>query len=151
MATILVIEPDAHDRELLSRQLQANGHEVTTAEDSVAGIKALLSERPDIIISPINMPYINGVELLQAIRGDALTKSIPLIFLTTGERHDWSEAIKLGVSGYVNKPIRTDELMAEIDWALINANIHKYFPELNDPRRETLSTLVQALRSRSKS
>jgi DNA-binding response OmpR family regulator len=125
MARILIIDDDATMRHLLRMHLVALQHSVEVAADASDAIRAILEKAPDLIISDLNMPYMNGLELLKAFRGDAITKNIPVIMLTGSSSDDnWMEAMKLGVTRYVIKPVQLDELVKEIGLAL-KSSVHK--------------------------
>jgi two-component system, chemotaxis family, chemotaxis protein CheY len=119
MARILVVDDDRSLRELLRMHLSGAGHSVKITCDAEEAIRAMLAEDFELILSDISMPYMDGLELLRAIRGDPKTSHIPVVFLT-GHADDasWMEAMKSGATGYVTKPIKTKELVLEIDKAL---------------------------------
>lgn len=119
MPRILIIDDDATMRNLLRMQLMALQHSVEVAADASEAIRAVLEKTPDLIISDLNMPYMNGLELLKAFRGDDITKYVPVILLTgsTSDEH-WMEAMELGVTRYVIKPVQLEELVKEINLAL---------------------------------
>lgn len=122
MARILIIDDDASIRELLRVHLNAAGYEVDLAEDAVVGGHAVLANPPDVVLSDVNMPYMSGVELLQAVRGDAVTRAIPFVFLTSrGDDETFVKAKLLGASGFVTKPVRRDELLSVIETSLKKA------------------------------
>jgi len=99
--------------------LKAAGHAVRAASDSADGIRAILADPPDLILSDIGMPYLDGVELLRALRSDALTRKIPVIFLTGRADDDTLlRAHQLGVDDYLTKPIQAEELLGSIDRVL---------------------------------
>ena len=109
-AKILVVDDNAMMRELLSLHLRNAGYDVRTAEDGIAGGYAVLREKPDLIISDVNMPHLDGFDFIAAVRSDASVRDIPVIFLTTeseGERR----GKELGAVGYVPKPISADRLL----------------------------------------
>ena len=109
-ARILVVDDNAMMRELLALHLGNAGYAVETAEDGIAGGYAVLRERPDLIISDVNMPHLNGFEFIAALRSDAAVRDIPVIFLTSeaeGERR----GRELGAAGYVPKPVSAERLL----------------------------------------
>jgi DNA-binding response OmpR family regulator len=119
MARILFIDDANSMRELLPLHLGKLGHTIVIAQDAIEGIKAILDNAPDLIITDLHMPYLTGMELLEAIRGDNHSKDIPVIMLTSN-LHDemWMDAMKLGVTDYLLKPVDVDALAAAIDKAL---------------------------------
>jgi two-component system phosphate regulon response regulator PhoB len=119
MARILVIEDDRSLREVLRLHLSALGHVVELAADAAEGISSILAHAPDLILSDISMPYMDGIEMLKAIRGDELSRDIPVVLLTARTDDDtWAEAMRLGVSRYVTKPVQLNELVQAIERAL---------------------------------
>ncbi len=119
MADILVIENDATFLDLLRVHLTSAGHEVRTAQDAAAGLRAVIDSRPDAIILDLLLPYMHGIEILEALRGDSATVSIAVIVLT-GATDDnlYARAQKLGAADYLTKPVQRDTLLASIDRVL---------------------------------
>ena len=110
MATIIVIDDDPNILEILEIHLRNAGHEVLTAKDGIEGGHLILKRRPNLIITDVEMPHMDGLELVAALRADPALASIPVVMLTT--RADWDERGKhLGVEGYVTKPILLDNLL----------------------------------------
>jgi CheY-like chemotaxis protein len=110
-ATILVIDDDQSIRDLLRMHLSAAGYEVHVAEDAIAAGYLVLRSPPDLIISDIHMPHMDGFEFIAALKADTTLPSIPVIFLTSYEEGD-DRGKELGVVGYVTKPVRADRLLA---------------------------------------
>jgi CheY-like chemotaxis protein len=110
-ATILVVDDDESIRELLRLHLSAAGYEVNLAEDAIAAGYLVLRSPPDLIISDVNMPHMDGFEFVSALKADSTIPHIPVIFLTTFEEGD-DRGKDLGVVGYLTKPIRADRLLA---------------------------------------
>ena len=110
-ATILVIDDDESIRDLLRMHLSAAGYEVNVAEDAIAAGYLVLRSPPDLIISDVNMPHMDGFEFVAALNSDATLPRIPVIFLTSDEERD-DRGKDLGVVGYVTKPVRADRLLA---------------------------------------
>ena len=119
MPGILVIEDDATLRGVLRMHLSAIGYKVRVSADATEAIQMILAELPDLILSDLGMPYLDGLELLKALKGDELTKKVPVVLLT-GRNDDetYIRATQLGAAGYVTKPVKLDELLAAIKRAL---------------------------------
>lgn len=116
---IFVLEDDRAMRELTRLHLVAEGHEVHAFEDAVEGGRALLEGAPDLLICDVNMPYMSGLELLTAMRGDPQTAAIPVIIMTSHtDDETWSKAFKLGIAAFITKPFVKDELMSAVSKAL---------------------------------
>src|SRR3954463_11469236 len=107
---VLVVDDDPHVRDTISIHLRNAGYDVRTAKDGIEGGYAVLRKRPDLVILDVQMPYMNGFELLAALRADEETSTIPVIMLTTED--DWHErGNTLGANCYVSKPIYADKLL----------------------------------------
>jgi CheY-like chemotaxis protein len=109
-ATILVIDDDANIRDLLRLHLSAAGYEVHVAPDAIAAGYLVLRSPPDLIISDINMPHMDGFEFVAALNADATLPRIPVIFLTSYDEGD-DRGKQLGAVGYLTKPVRADRLL----------------------------------------
>jgi len=107
---VLVVDDDRHVRETLSIHLRNAGYDVRTAKHGIEGGYAVLRKRPHLIILDVQMPYMDGFELLAALRADHETSDIPVMVLTTpDERHERGGT--LGADCYVMKPIFADKLL----------------------------------------
>lgn len=119
LAKLLIIEDDVTMLDLLRVHLKAAGHAVRVASDAADGIRAILAETPDLVLSDIAMPYLDGIELLRALRSDPMTMRIPVIFLTGRDDDDTLvKAHQLGVDDFLTKPIQVENLLSSIDKVL---------------------------------
>jgi CheY-like chemotaxis protein len=112
-ATILVVDDDENLRQLLGLHLSAAGYAVLLAEDAIAAGYLVLRQPPDLIISDVNMPHMDGFEFVAALKSDKTLPDIPVIFLTSFEEGD-HRGKQLGAVGYLTKPIRADRLLAMV-------------------------------------
>jgi CheY-like chemotaxis protein len=110
-ASILVVDDDESIRDLLRMHLSAAGYEVHVAEDAISAGYLVLRSPPDLIITDINMPHMDGFEFIAALKADKSLPMIPVIFLTSIEDGDL-RGKALGAVGYVTKPVRADRLLA---------------------------------------
>jgi len=109
-ARILVVDDDDSLRELLRMHLSAAGYEVSTAADGISAGYQVLKAPPDLILSDVNMPHMDGFEFIAALKSDKTLPIIPVIFLTSVEDGD-SRGKELGAVGYLTKPVRADRLL----------------------------------------
>jgi CheY-like chemotaxis protein len=109
-ARILVVDDDDSLRELLRMHLAAAGYEVSTAVDGITAGYQVLKNPPDLILTDINMPHMDGFEFVAALKADKTLPAIPVIFLTSIEDGD-SRGKELGAVGYLTKPVRADRLL----------------------------------------
>ncbi|HEY6329936.1 MAG TPA: response regulator transcription factor [Blastocatellia bacterium] len=95
--------------------LRSEGYEVTSCRSGADALVSLAETIPDLVISDIRMPGIDGRALLQRIRSSSRTALIPVIFLTAkDQKSDRIEGFRAGVDAYVTKPFEPDELIAVI-------------------------------------
>lgn len=119
---ILIIDDDIGFRDLLRIHLSAAGYQVQVAEDGVTGGRALLEQAPDLIVSDINMPFLDGFELLSLMRSDASTASIPVILLSGRSDGDtMAKAVELGAADFLTKPVTRDQLLESVEACLARA------------------------------
>jgi two-component system, chemotaxis family, chemotaxis protein CheY len=109
-ATILVVDDDESIRELLRLHLASAGYEVHVAADAISAGYMVLRSAPDLIITDITMPHMDGFEFVAALKSDKSLPYIPVIFLTSVEDGDF-RGKELGAVGYVTKPVRADRLL----------------------------------------
>jgi len=110
-ASILVVDDDENIRDLLRLHLSAAGYDVHVAQDAISAGYMVLRGPPDLIISDVNMPHMDGFEFIAALKADKSLPYIPVIFLTTEEEGDL-RGKELGAVGYVTKPVRADRLLS---------------------------------------
>lgn len=113
---ILIIDDDEGFRFLLRLHLVHAGYEVQVAGDGVEGGRALLERPPDLIVSDLNMPFLNGIELLTLLKQDPSTASIPVILLTgSSDNAMLAQAASLGAADFLTKPVTRDDLLASVE------------------------------------
>lgn len=111
---VLVIDDDKIVRSLVRLHLANAGYTVTEAEDAVEGGHLALKEMPDLIVCDVDMPYMDGYEFVAALKSDALTQQIPVVFLSV--RDDVAEhAGRLGAAAYLRKPVTADRLLQIVE------------------------------------
>ena len=109
-ASILVIDDDESIRQLLQLHLSAAGYAVQVAADAISAGYLVLRSPPDLIITDVNMPHMDGFEFIAALKSDKTIPNIPVIFLTSVEEGD-HRGKSLGAVGYITKPVRADRLL----------------------------------------
>lgn len=116
-ATILIVEDDMHLMEGIRDILELNGHDVLTATNGLVGLEVLRAQPvpPDLIVSDIMMPRMDGYEFFNAVRAVEGWVAIPFIFLTAkGERDDIHRGKRMGAEDYVVKPFDADDLLVAV-------------------------------------
>ena len=112
-ATLLVVDDDGYMRELLNLHLSNAGYEVLAAEDAVVAGHILLRHRPDVILLDIELPFMDGLEFLRALKAEEGLSTIPVIMVSS--RDDYEEHAKeLGAVTFLHKPLMADRLLGTI-------------------------------------
>ncbi len=113
-SNILVVDDNPDKLELIEAALSLAGYHVTTASDGVEAIAAIESYQPDLVITDVMMPRMNGYELAQRIRPNPVTEFIPVIMRTAAGRRaeDLRRASEVGALGYITDPTDIDLLLA---------------------------------------
>lgn len=120
--TVMVVDDSITVRRASTKILERNGFNVMLAKDGEDGLEQLQIMKPDIILSDIEMPKMDGFEFAKNIKNNNLYKNIPIIMITsrTADKHK-SYAFSLGVEDFLGKPYQEDELVTKIK-KLINKN-----------------------------
>ena len=112
---ILVVDDCRVTRRLLSLYLQEAGYQVGLAENGLEALEMLGRESYDLVITDLNMPRMDGVELTRIIRHDPTYGNLPVIILTThGEDRERVQGMHAGASVFLTKPISQSELVQEV-------------------------------------
>ena len=109
--TILTVDDSATMRDLLMSTLSGLGYRVVQAEDGVAALETLRDESPDVIITDVNMPRLDGLGLIEQIRSDTSINPTPILVLTTESDAAMKErARRAGATGWIVKPFDPQKL-----------------------------------------
>ncbi len=120
---ILIVDDEDSLRTLLKRHLEFQGYEVTDANSAIEALSILEQQEPDLIISDIMMPEMDGLEFCQRLRASNLGQLIPFIFLSSkGELEDRIIGLSMGADDYINKPFEMRELVAKIEAQLARSS-----------------------------
>ena len=119
MAKILAIEDDASFRDLLQLHLQSAGHKVRTAADPEEGLRGFLEDPPELVLLDLDLPYLSGFEVLEALRSDEGSRAVPVIVITGREDGEaYERCRRIGIDGFASKPLKREELLRVIDKVL---------------------------------
>ncbi len=111
---VLIVEDDAEAAANMQRGLKDAGIEARLAGDGAAGLEAVKAQRPDVIILDRMMPVMDGVTMLQHLRGDG--EDVPVLFLSAlGELEDRVSGLRAGADDYLVKPYALTELVARVE------------------------------------
>lgn len=143
---ILVIEDNAEIREFVSKSiLKPAGYRVTLASDGLEGHRMAKQKHPDIILLDYELPRMNGIEVLQALKREGV--SIPVILITSyGSESVAVDVFRLGVRDYIPKPFTTEEILEAIQKVLHTAHLERERDALVARLSQTNEALTQRLR-----
>ncbi|MEM8758950.1 MAG: response regulator [Pseudomonadota bacterium] len=111
--TILTVDDSRSIRAALRETLEELGFAVLEAEDGVHGYETLTANEVDLVITDLNMPRMNGIDLIRKVRADGRYAGLPLVMLTTENQPDkMKEGREAGASGWIVKPF--NELQIEM-------------------------------------
>ncbi len=115
MKTALIIEDNPDNMVLICRLLEKAGYRTLQAVTGVEGFETALQKRPDFIILDIQLPDIDGTEVLRKIRGSEIGKSIPVIAMTSyAMSGDREKLLSAGCNGYIEKPIDPARVISQV-------------------------------------
>jgi len=110
---ILVVDDDPTTRKLLSFYLKSKGYEAVTAENGLDAIEKLGMDPVNLIMSDINMPYMDGLEFVKNVRANSSWAHIPILMVSTeADADEQQRAYNAGANGYLVKPV-TAEMVTE--------------------------------------
>lgn len=134
--SILIIEDEATIRNDLSEIMLFEGYEVYTAENGITGFQLAIDKLPDLILSDVMMPDMDGYEVLTALRENPSTRLIPVILVTAmADKEDMRTGMKLGADDYLIKPFTRQELLDAINSRIQKADF------LSEKRQSDLQEL----------
>jgi two-component system, cell cycle response regulator DivK len=115
VATVLVVEDNQVNRDVVTRFLQREGYRVLQAPDGVQGVTIAKTQLPDLILMDLNMPEMTGWEATAAIRAHAPIAHVPIIAVTANAHSEVvSRAMQAGFDSFVTKPVVYPRLMRKI-------------------------------------
>jgi chemosensory pili system protein ChpA (sensor histidine kinase/response regulator) len=120
---VMIVDDSVTVRKVTTRLMERQGWEVTTAKDGLDAMNQLQDIYPDIVLLDIEMPKMDGFEVLKSVRRDPRLEKLPIIMITsrTGEKHK-QQALELGVNEYLGKPFQEASLLSTIEEVLAKAS-----------------------------
>ena len=116
MAKILVIDDEAELSHVVRRILESHGHEVLTADDGSRGFASAQRQAPDAIVLDLMMPVMDGFAVLEALRNDERTDSVPVLVLAAiATDHTAQQCYNLGARAFMRKPFEGDLLVGVLE------------------------------------
>ena len=154
MALVIVIDDTEEIRKLMSFVMTKDGHKVMEAKDGIVGLALIKLHRPDLVVSDVQMPGMNGFDLVQALRQDPNIAATPVILLTAlSDRSDMRQGMISGADDYITKPFTPKDLSDAAAAALAKRGIHderqkKVVTELLLDQKKRLTGLYERRLSR---
>ena len=119
MSTILIVEDNEKNMKLVRDVLQAKGYETLEAGTGEDGVRLAAERVPDLVLMDIQLPGMNGIDALKALRAEPATAGIPVIALTASVmQQDRQEIMSAGFDGFIEKPINLREFLATVQKTL---------------------------------
>jgi CheY-like chemotaxis protein len=111
---ILIVDDSDDTREMMAKLLELEAFSVLTAEDGNIGLKVAIEQHPNLIITDINMPNMNGIEMIKQVRKQPGLEHVPIMAITAYGNGVAGEAIEAGADRAATKPIQFSALIIEI-------------------------------------
>jgi two-component system, cell cycle response regulator DivK len=122
MTTILIVEDNEMNRDMLSRRLERKGYKVLIAVDGEQGVAVARANAPDLVLMDMSLPVVDGWEATRRLKADDRLKHIPVIALTAhAMANDRDKALEAGCDDYDTKPIELPRLLAKIEALLVGS------------------------------
>ncbi|CAB1075086.1 Chemotaxis regulator - transmits chemoreceptor signals to flagelllar motor components CheY [Olavius algarvensis Delta 1 endosymbiont] len=157
---VLTVDDSKTIRMIVKKAFKKYDCEMFEAENGVEGLAAAAKEKPGLIVLDITMPVMNGIEMLEKLKGEPALKDIPVIMLTAESGKDnVMQIVKMGVKDYIVKPFKGEDLIGRVEKIMklapkpeddsATGNGNKYFSEIEDvtvlalPRRVTRPVSIE--------
>jgi CheY-like chemotaxis protein len=114
MAILVTAEDDEDIRMIVTRSLRRAGHSVIAVSDGLQGLAAVREHRPDAVITDVDMPHMNGLQLCREIRRDPELKHIPVVVVSGSIGSQDAQALEAGVTMILPKPFVAGELLQHL-------------------------------------
>jgi two-component system chemotaxis response regulator CheY len=116
MTKILAVDDSPTMLNMLAGHLRGAGHDVCVAKDGAEALVVMRKERPEIVITDLNMPQMDGLEFIEAARQEETGREIPLLLLTTETAEELkSRARRIGATGWLSKPFDPTQILNLVD------------------------------------
>jgi len=148
MNKILLIDDEPDIVRVLSMSLRADGYDVIPAHSGVEGIEIFKKEKPDIVLTDIKMPGMDGIEVLKKVKSIAPESEV-IIITGHGDIDNTIEALQYGASDFINKPVRDEALSIALKRAQDKLEIKKQLKEYTHDLENKVKEATREIRRRS--
>jgi len=112
---ILCVDDDKTTRKILSLYLKGKGYEVVTAENGLDALEKMGTENINLVVTDMNMPFMDGIELTKTLRADPNWQHVPILMVTTeADEEEKKRAATAGVDDYLVKPANAEQITASV-------------------------------------
>jgi two-component system, cell cycle response regulator DivK len=119
MSLILIVEDNEKNLKLVRDVLQVKGYETLDAGTAEDGLKIARERKPDLILMDIQLPGMNGIDALKALRADSKTAGIPVVAITASVmQQDRAQIVSAGFDGFIEKPVNLKNLFDTVQQAV---------------------------------
>ncbi|TWB15270.1 two-component system chemotaxis response regulator CheY [Nitrospirillum amazonense] len=113
--TVLSVDDSSSVRQMVKLTLSGAGYDVVQASDGAEGLAKAKDTVVDLVVTDLNMPVMNGLDLIRALRQLPAYRGVPILFLTTESDADMKQAAKAaGATGWITKPFQQEQLVAVV-------------------------------------
>ncbi|MGA9773623.1 MAG: response regulator [Blastocatellia bacterium] len=114
LVKVLIVDDNSYVRDVLTCMLKEIGFQIITAVDGLMGLKMAEAERPDLIITDINMPHMNGIQMIARLRGQSEFVGVPILVVSSNGSKELDAALSAGANLAMHKPLDFDSLRHRI-------------------------------------
>jgi len=119
MSLILIVEDNEKNMKLVRDVLQVKGYQTVEAGNAEDGLKLARERKPDLVLMDIQLPGMNGIDALKALRADPATAHMPVVAITASVmQQDRQQIVSAGFDGFIEKPVNLKNLLDTVQGAL---------------------------------
>ena len=112
---VLIVDDDPITRKILGHYLEASGYETLYASNGLEALEIIAGHDLNLILTDLNMPYMDGLELTRQLKEDETLRQIPVLMITTESDNGIKDlAMQIGVNGYLTKPVTSEAVTREV-------------------------------------
>src|SRR4051812_17849291 len=144
---VLLVDDMPASLELLAAIVESAGYEIQTASNGADALQIAAAAPPDLILLDVQMPGLDGFEVCRRLKASAVTKDVPVIFLTAlSEQEDKARGFEVGGADYVIKPFHADEVLARVNAHVALHRAQRRLRVISARAQEDLRSVVEGLR-----